>query len=79
VPNVDHLASYFIDDPARGSVVYLKPKGIDDSPRRAQEVLEAVTCVLQALEVFLHARTEVTHNLMDLIGYACWSETTVPS
>jgi hypothetical protein len=51
VPNVDQLEQYFIDDADRGSVVYLGPKGINNVPRRANEVAEAVICILEALVV----------------------------
>ena len=50
VPNVDRILNSYLNDNIHGSVVYLQPKGIDDSPRRAQEVLEAVKCVLEALK-----------------------------
>jgi hypothetical protein len=51
VLNVDSLLQYYINDHVHGSVVYLQPKGIDDTPRSGQEVLEAVLCVLEALVV----------------------------
>ena len=51
VPNVDQLEQYFIDDPECGSAVYLVPKGIDKFPCLANEVVEAVTCILEALVV----------------------------
>jgi hypothetical protein len=51
VPNVDELQRYYSNSSVRGSVVYLRPKGMDDSPRREQEVKEALICILEALVV----------------------------
>jgi hypothetical protein len=56
VPNVDQLEQYFINDTNRGSVVCLVPKGIDSFPRRANEVADAVMCILEALVVSARAR-----------------------
>ena len=50
VPNVDELYLLFLDDPHRGSVVYLRPKGVAARPASAREVLDAVLCVLAALK-----------------------------
>ena len=50
VPNVDELSLSFLDDPHRGSVVYLRPKGVAARPANAREVLDAVLCVLSALK-----------------------------
>ena len=45
VPHVDALTY------AVGETVYVAPKGIAVVPRNEKELLQAVTCVLQALQV----------------------------
>jgi hypothetical protein len=50
VPNLDELYLSFIDDPRHGSIVYLQPKGMAARPASAKEVIDAVSCVLMALE-----------------------------
>ena len=50
VPNVDELLLSYIDDPNRGSVVYLQPKGVAARPVNVREVVDAVSCILAALE-----------------------------
>ena len=47
VPNVDNLYSA---SQTRG-VVYLQPRGIDTRPKIAQDVVDAIMCVLEALVV----------------------------
>lgn len=47
VPHVDHL-SHFVDGTP---TVYLEPKGIVAQPTNETELLEALVCVLQALQV----------------------------
>jgi hypothetical protein len=45
VPNTDALVHFF------GTTIILSPRGISNLPRTEQELLEAVICVLEALEV----------------------------
>jgi hypothetical protein len=49
VPNVDHLIQYSIDE----SSVILGPRGIASLPNSAQQVREAIICILEALVVSL--------------------------
>ena len=49
VPNVDSLSLSFSDD-THGTVAYLEPRGISTIPINAQEVYEAICCILEALE-----------------------------
>ena len=51
VPNVDELFLSYIDDPHHGSVVYLRPKGVAERPVSVREAVDAVSCILAALEV----------------------------
>ena len=77
VPNVDSLYLCKLDDPTRG-IVYLQPRGLNALPRVAQDVVDAIVCVLEALVVnirFIHA--EVT-PLTFQEGYACRSRPSVP-
>ena len=46
VPHVDALTY------ADGSTVYVEPKGIAVVPSNEKELLEAITCVLQSLQVY---------------------------
>lgn len=51
VPNVDSILQFHIGRGRHESVVFLQPRGIDIFPRQAQEIIEAITCVLEALAV----------------------------
>jgi len=62
VPNVDHLEQYFINDTEHGSAVYLGPKSIDNFPRLLNDVVDAVTCVLEALIVMHEHPNPVLHR-----------------
>ena len=53
VPNVDKLIQSYEDHMDHGSAVYVGPRGVNVFPTSAQEVREAVVCILQALVVCL--------------------------
>ena len=55
VPHVDSVLNIF-DDKSHGAVAYLQPKGVNRRPTLAQEVLEAMLCLLEALTVCLCTR-----------------------
>jgi hypothetical protein len=50
VPNVDRIVLSYADD-KHGTVAFLEPKGISVIPKSVLEVLEAVSCILDALIV----------------------------
>jgi hypothetical protein len=50
VPNVDSLYLHKLNDPTRG-IVYLQPRGLNAYPKFAQDVVDAIVCVLEALVV----------------------------
>jgi hypothetical protein len=50
VPNVDSLYLCKLDDPTRG-IVYLQPRGLNALLVFAQDVVDAIVCVLEALVV----------------------------
>jgi hypothetical protein len=47
VPHVDTLTHAVVD----GSTIYVEPKGIATKPSNEKELLEAIVCVLQALQI----------------------------
>ncbi|PKK69323.1 hypothetical protein RhiirC2_781156 [Rhizophagus irregularis] len=49
VPNVDKLFASYCDE-KHGAVVYLEPKGIRVNPSNQEELLNAIICILEALE-----------------------------
>jgi hypothetical protein len=51
VPNVDRLAHSI------NTTVYLEPKGVDVRPRNENELLQAITCILQALTVSISSKS----------------------
>ena len=73
VPNVDNL---FLAHPKRG-IVYLQPRGLDVTPKIAQDVVDAILCVLEALEVriqFIHVEvtsTDVSRSLCMPVRTRC--------
>jgi hypothetical protein len=50
VPNVDSLYLAKLDDSSCG-IVYLQPRGLNDSPRFVRDVVDAIVCILEALVV----------------------------
>ncbi|CAG8682540.1 20694_t:CDS:2 [Rhizophagus irregularis] len=56
VPNVDKLFASYCDE-KHGAVVYLEPKGIRVNPSNQEELLNAIICILETLEV-LHSEDD---------------------
>jgi hypothetical protein len=52
VPNVDQITLSYEDD-IHGTTAFLEPKGIELLPSTVRQVLEAVSCILEALVVSL--------------------------
>jgi len=61
VPNVDRLMLSYADD-AHGAVAFLEPKGINIIPGNTCEVLEAASCVLEALAVMHDGKKPIFHR-----------------
>ena len=60
VPNIDRLVMFYEEHPTHGSIIFLKPKGVELQPKLAIHVIEAAICVLEALLVrFMTPRSDV--------------------
>lgn len=66
-----------------GSVIYLQPKGVNTYPSRAQEVREAVVCILEVLKVCIcifclkRVQAHAFEKFYMLIRTQCFTETSV--
>lgn len=71
VPNVDSLLKSHIDHPHHGCVVCLKPKRVDVPPRLAQEVKDAVRCILEFLVVDIFFLKVPGSSIVDILHRSC--------
>ena len=72
VPHVDRLTHVI------GTTIYLEPKGIFISPSSEEELLNALVCILQALQVGYHILRKLTLTLLSHVTGSSPRSTSVP-